>query len=327
MNIQDELNTTSGFNNLDLLARQVVEGFISGLHKSPFHGFSAEFAEHKLYNSGESTKHIDWKLFARTDRLYTKRYEEETNLRCHLILDNSASMHYPFQNQWSIDALNKMSFSVLGAAAIMNILKKQRDAVGLSIFGEAYERYVEEKSSLRHHHLLLDQLNGLNDSAFLPARPDERVGRAGRQGAKASTSTRTYANLHLIAEKLKRRSLVILFSDMFQTEVEQEALFEAVQHLKYNKHELVLFHVYDGKWEQNFDFDNQPRRFVDVETGESIALFADTVKAGYQEEIAAYFEALRLLCLKNKIQYVPADIRLGFERILTTFLVARQKFT
>ena len=310
MNLQQELNKTNGFGNLELLARQVVEGFISGMHKSPFHGFSAEFAEHKIYNPGESTKHIDWKLYAKTDRLYTKRYEEETNLRCHLIIDNSSSMHYPALENYSVDNLNKISFSALASAAIMNLMKKQRDAVGMSIYGENYEFYSGEKGSDRHHHMLLDQLGGVLDPAF----------------AKAEKKTATYAHLHLIAEKLKRRSLVFLFSDMFQSDVEQEELFEALQHLTYNKHEVVLFHTYSEDKEYNFDFTNTPKRFTDVETGDHINLYADQIRDIYTASIETYFKNLRLRCAQYRIKYVPAVIEKGFSPILTTFLVERQKF-
>ncbi len=310
MNIQSELHKTAGFGNLELLARHVVEGFISGMHKSPFHGFSAEFAEHKIYNPGESTKHIDWKLYAKTDRLYTKRYEEETNLRCHLILDNSSSMHYPAVKEYGIDNLNKISFSALASAAIMNLMKKQRDAVGMSIYSEEYEFYTGEKGSDRHHHMLLDQLGGVLDPAF----------------AKAEKKTSTYAHLHLIAEKLKRRSLVFLFSDMFQSDVEQEELFEALQHLTYNKHEVVLFHTYSEEKEYNFDFSNTPKRFVDVETGDHINLYADSIKDIYQASVETYFKNLQLRCAQYRIKYVPAVIEKGFSPILTTFLVERQKF-
>ena len=148
MDLQKEINKADGFKNLELLAKQVVEGFISGMHKSPFHGFSAEFAEHKIYNQGESTKHIDWKLYAKTDRLYTKRYDEETNLRCHIILDNSTSMHYPESAGATINNLNKIAFSVLASASLMYILKKQRDAVGLSIYSDNYDFYSPEKGSV-----------------------------------------------------------------------------------------------------------------------------------------------------------------------------------
>lgn len=309
MDIQAEINSQSGFGNLELLASQVVEGFISGMHKSPFHGFSAEFAEHKVYNKGESTKHIDWKLYARTDKLYTKRYEEETNLRCHLILDNSSSMHYPkLTKKPGITNLNKIGFSVLASAAIMNLMKKQRDAVGMSIYSKEFEFYSPEKGSERHHHMLLDQLN----QTFVNT-PQKK-------------ETDTYANLHLIAEKLKRRSLVFLFSDMLQHDKEQEELFSALQHLKYNKHEVILFHTYDGATEVDFDFDNAPKKFIDLESGNNINVFSDNVRENYKKQVKAYFEELRMRCAKFQIKYLSADIQRGFGPILTTFLVERQRF-
>ena len=313
MDLKSQLHKTSGFGNLELLARQVVEGFISGLHKSPFHGFSAEFAEHKIYNPGESTKHIDWKLYAKTDRLYTKRYEEETNLRCHLIIDNSSSMQYPEHKSFQLDNLNKIGFSALASAAIMNLMKKQRDAVGLSVYGPSYEFYSGEKGSDRHHHMLLDQLNGMVANAFAKT--------------ESQKTTATYKHLHLIAEKLKRRSLIFLFSDMFQSDIDQEQLFEALQHLKYNKHEVVLFHTYSKETELDFSFSNSPKRFVDVETGEYMNLYADTIRDDYNAAVANYFDELRLRCAQYRIQYIPAIIEDGFSPVLTTFLVARQKFS
>lgn len=309
MDIQTQINEITGFKNLELLATQVVEGFISGLHKSPFHGFSSEFAEHKVYNSGESTKHIDWKLFAKTDKLFTKRYEEETNLRCHLIIDNSTSMHYPEKKELHINSLNKIAFSALASAAVMNLLKRQRDAVGLSIYSNAYEFYAPEKGSERHHQMLLDKLN----EAVNTKSKDKK--------------TETYQFLHLIAEKMKRRSLVFLFSDMFQDSLEEEKLFEALQHLKYNKHEVVLFHTLDKSKELNFDFDNKPRRFVDIETGDFLNLYPDSIKENYEKAVAAYFKELQLKCAQYRIKYVEADINTGFSKILTTYLIERQKFT
>lgn len=308
MNIEKEINEITGFKNLELLAKQVVEGFISGLHKSPFHGFSAEFAEHKIYNNGESTKHIDWKLFAKTDKLYTKRYEEETNLRCHLIVDNSSSMHYPKLKHFNINSLNKIGFSVLASAAIMNLMKRQRDAVGMSIYSDEYEFYASEKGSERHHHMLLQKLN----DALL--------------SSNEKTATKTYEHLHLIAEKLKRRSLVFLFTDMLQSDAEEEKLFEALQHLKYNKHEVILFHTFDKKREVNFDFSNRPKRFVDVETGEHVNLYADNIKEQYEEAVQNYFKELQLRCAQYRIKYVLTDINESFNKILTTYLVERQKF-
>jgi len=308
MDFQSQLNSISGFNNLELLAGQVVEGFISGMHKSPFHGFSAEFAEHKVYNNGEGTKHIDWKLYARTDKLYTKRYEEETNLRCHLILDNSSSMHYPQLKEVDLNKPNKMAFAVLASAAVMHLMKKQRDAVGLSVYGEDFEYYAPEKGSDRHRYMLFDQLN-----KTLLSNPRQ-------------VKTATYENLHFIAEKLKRRSLVFLFSDLFQNEIDQDRIFEALQHLKYNKHEVVVFHTYDGSSELNFDYDNAPKRFIDTETGNYINIYADTVKKNYKEAVTRYFNALKLRCAQYNINYVAADINKGFAPILSTFLVERRKF-
>ncbi len=308
MKIQSELHKASLFNNLELLANQVVEGFISGIHKSPFHGFSAEFAEHKIYNMGESTRHIDWKLFAKTDKFYTKRYEEETNLRCHMILDNSASMYYPAIKNMGLDNLNKIGFSVLAIASLMTILKKQRDAVGLSIFSDEYNFYTPEKGSERHHQRLLSKLSEVS----LNTTPVKQ--------------TETYKYLHQIAEKVKRRSLIILFTDMLQTLQPDEQLFEALRHLKYNKHDVVLFHVLDAKTEQHFDFDNRPKRYLDVETGQHIDVFSNTIKEAYEEEMTRYFNALKLNCAKYKIKYVPVDIQEPFAKILNAFMIERQRF-
>ena len=308
MDIQNEINKTSGFLNLELLAKQVVEGFISGMHKSPFHGFSAEFAEHKVYNNGESTKHIDWKLYAKTDRLYTKRYEEETNLRCHIIIDSSSSMHYPKIKEHSITSLNKISFSTLAAACIMQILKKQRDAIGLSIYSDNYDYYAPEKGSERHHQMLLDQLNKTIVNTT------------------KNKSTETFKFLHQIAEKIHRRSLIFLFTDMFQASTEPEKLFEALRHLKYNKHEVILFHTYDSVRELHFDFDNSPKKFIDVETGEYINAYAENIKENYEKEVASFFNDLRLKCAQYGIKYVDADIHKNFNKILTTYMVERQKF-
>jgi len=308
MDVQQELDKASGFKNLELLAKQVVEGFIAGMHKSPFHGFSAEFSEHKIYNQGESTRHIDWKLFAKTDKLYTKRYDDETNLRCHLIIDNSSSMHFPKMDSFNINHLNKIAFSALASASLMHILKKQRDAIGLSIYSNTYDYYAPEKGSERHHQMLLNELN----KVVIPK--------------ELNQTTETYKYLHEIAEKIHRRSLIFLFTDMFQSSVKEEKLFEALRHLKYNKHEVVLFHVFDKEKELVFDFDNKPRCFVDVETGEHINLYADTVKENYQAAVSHYFESLKLKCAQYKIKYEEADINKDFNNILTTYMIERQKF-
>lgn len=308
MKIEQQKEIISGFKHLELLANQVVEGFISGMHKSPFHGFSAEFAEHKIYNSGESTKNIDWKLFAKTDRLYTKRYQEETNLRCHLIIDNSSSMHYPKLNNNDLFFHNKIGFSVLASAVLMNLLKKQRDAVGLSVYSDKYEYYAPEKGSDRHHRMILNTLENLLENP------------------KEAKSTDTITYLHQIAEKVHRRSMIILFTDMFQNTADKEKLFNALQHLKHNKHKVVIFHVYDKKTEINFDFDNAPRKFIDLETGEQINIFADNIKEAYEDQVNLYFKDIAMTCAQNKIKYVPVAVEENFEKILTTYLVEKQMF-
>jgi uncharacterized protein (DUF58 family) len=292
--------------NLELLARQVVEGFITGMHKSPFHGFSVEFSEHKLYNKGESTRHIDWKLFAKTEKLYTKKYEEETNLRCHIIIDNSASMHYPVVKEQRLDQLNKIGFSAVAAASLMEVLKRQRDAVGLSIYADSYQYYAPEKGSDRHRKMLLQQLENLLTTT-------------------SNATTETYAYLHEIAKKIHRRSLLFLFTDMFQSNTHQEELFEALRHLKYNKHEVVLFHTFDSKTEFKFDFDNSPKKFVDIETGEEVNLFAENIQENYTKLVDSYFKELKNKCLQYKISYVPVDIQEGFHKVLARYFLSRQK--
>jgi uncharacterized protein (DUF58 family) len=296
----------SEIKNLSILAKQVVEGFITGIHKSPFHGFSVEFSEHKLYNTGESTRHIDWKLFAKTEKLYTKKYEEETNLRCHIVIDNSASMHYPIVKKQTVNTLNKVGFSAIAAASLMEILKRQRDAVGLSIYADSYEYYAPEKGSERHRSMLLYQLEQLLVS-------------------RSNAATDTYTYLHEIAEKLHRRSLVFVFTDMFQPNKDNAVLFEALKHLKFNKHEVVLFHTYDGKTEFNFNFDNALKKFIDVETGEEININTENIQEKYTQLVGNYFKELKNKCLQYKIDYLPVDINMGYNTVLTSYLISRKK--
>ncbi len=297
----------SDIKNLDLFAKQVVEGLITGMHKSPFHGFSVEFSEHKLYNKGESTRHIDWKLFAKTEKLYTKKYEEETNLRCHIIIDNSASMHYPLVKNTNLNNINKIGFAAVASACLMEILKKQRDAVGLSVYSDCYEYYAPEKGSERHRKMILNQLEKLLSN------PSKK-------------STRTYEYLHEIAEKIHRRSLIFLFTDMLQTSKEEKELFDALRHLKHNKHEVILFHTYDEELEFSFNFDNTPKKFTDVETGEEINIYAENIQKKYRELVTSFFNNLKNKCLQYKIEYVPVNRAKGYNEILTSYLISRRKF-
>jgi len=306
MKISD-ISQISSVQHIELLAKQVVEGFITGMHKSPFHGFSVEFAEHRLYNKGESTRHIDWKLFAKTEKLFVKRYEEETNLRSHIIVDNSASMHYPLMDSMSVDKFNKIGFTVMATAVLLEILKRQRDAFGLSIYAEVDEYFAPAKGNEKHRRMLLDQLQKLLIN-------------------RSSTATNTYDVLHDIAEKIHRRSLIFLFTDMFQSDKKEEELFAALRHLKYNKHEVVLFHTFDAKHEINFDFEDIPKKYIDVETGEQINLFAGNIKEKYKSKMEAYFKDLKYKCMQYNIDYVPVDIHQGFDQVLLTYMMRRNKF-
>lgn len=293
------------FDNLELLARQVVEGFIIGLHKSPFHGFSVEFAEHRLYNPGESVRNIDWKIYARTDRLYSKKFEEETNLRCQIVIDASSSMQYPFltsdQEGW-----NKMRFSVLAAASLMNLLRKQRDSFGLSIFDDLLRIHTPCKSSHTHYSLMLTHLEQLVKQPQL------------------NKTTNAAQALHQIADSIHKRSMVVIFSDMLESGAEDD-IFGALQHLKHNKHEVVLFHVLDHDKELEFTFDNRPYMFIDMETDERIKLRPQEVRKAYLEHMSGFYERLKMKCLQYQIDFVTADQKLGFAPVLQSFLVRRNK--
>ena len=295
--------------NLEFLARTVVEGFIVGLHKSPFHGFSVEFSEHRLYNPGEPTRHIDWKLYGRTDRMYVKRYEEETNLRCQIVIDTSSSMYFPVRDNIDVDHPNKITFSVYAAACIMQLLRRQRDALGISLFNEEVKLHTQAKSNSVHHKFLLGKLEEL----LTPILPEDQ------RNSKITDS------LHFIAENIHKRSLVVLFSDMFDASSANAELFDALQHLKYNKHEVILFHVVDKAKEIDFDYDNRPYRFVDMETGAEIKLQPGEVREVYSQAIGSFYSELKLKCAQYKIDFIEADINKGFEQVLLPYLLKREK--
>lgn len=302
------------FDNLELIAAQVVEGFIIGMHKSPFHGFSVEFAEHRLYNPGESVKTIDWKVYARTDKMFVKKFEEETNLRCQLVLDASSSMFYPDVDDISGKKLpNKARFSAISASALMYLLKRQRDAFGLTIFSDEIEIHTRNKSTTAHYKLLLSYL----EKTLAEPRKNIKTG-----AAKC---------LHQVAENTHRRSLVVIFSDMMENMhlgsdgSDLEDVFAALQHLKYNKHEVVLFHVVDKKKELEFQFDNRPYQFVDLETGEKVKLQASQVKSHYIDQIQKFRKQIELKCAQFHIDFVEADINRDFRQVLLPYLVKRTR--
>ena len=290
--------------SLELLARQLVEGFITGLHKSPYHGFSVEFAEHRLYNEGETTRHVDWRVYARTDKLFTKRYEEETNLRCLIAIDVSSSMFYPTQNK------AKIRFTKYAAAALAYLLNRQRDAVGMCLFSDNIETLTPVKSSATHLDKLLRVLNELD---------------AGAGHDKRKGETRIAAVLHELAEKIHRRSLVVIFSDMFDSAENTDELFKALQHLKHNRHEVIVFHVMDNQTELYFNFEDRPMEFIDLESGDRLKLNPADVKQTYQEEAERFHKALKMRCNQYKIDFIEADVRTDFDVILQTYLLKREK--
>lgn len=298
-----DLNEIRKSGNLEFVARQLVEGFITGLHKSPYHGFSVEFAEHRLYNEGESTRHIDWKVYARTDRLFTKRYEEETNLRCLIVLDRSASMYYP------VPTNNKIAFSIYAAAALSYLLQHQRDAVGLCLFSTEIEALTSIKSTPTHLNKVLTLLEQTASATAL---------------AKEGSSN--IANvLHQVAENIHKRSLVVIFSDMFDSSDNTDELFKALQHLKHNKHEVIFFHVMDKATELAFDFQDKPYEFIDLETHERLKLNPTEIKSHYKTAIQSFHQEVKMKCNQYKIDYIEADVAGDFNTILHTYLIKRGK--
>ena len=291
------------FGNLELLSQQVVEGFITGLHKSPFHGFSVEFAEHRLYNTGDSVKNVDWKLYGRTDKLFVKRFEEETNLRCQIVIDVSSSMYYPDQ------FFNKLLFSVYASASLMYLFKKQRDAFGLSFFSDQLELTTTAKSTTAHQKYLFSELEKLMNRK------------------SSGHPTDVASAMHQIAEQIHKRSLVIIFSDMLEAESAEglNKIFASLQHLKHNKHEVIIFNVLDHNMELGFEFDNRPYHFIDIESGENLKIHPNNIRESYLEAVNSYHKELKLKCAQYKIDFVDADIHAGFYQVLHSYLIKRAK--
>lgn len=296
------------FEHLEMLAKQVVEGFITGLHKSPFHGFSVEFSEHRIYHPGESVRNIDWKLYARTDRMYTKRYEEETNLRCRILLDTSGSMFYPRERMRTVHKPSKFLFSACSSLALMNLLKRQRDAVGLSLFGRE-DFHSQTGSTYQHHKAIATKLS-------------EVLNEKGLAGEEQIPLTE---QLHLMAERTERRSLVIIFSDLLEVLDDEEAFWNALQHLKHGKHEVILFWTLDKSTEQIFDFKSGPHKFVDLESGAVLRLNPADVQKKYQERISSFRENLVRKCLQYRIDFQEVDVAEGYHKVLQSYFIKRKK--
>ena len=357
-----DLSQISPYKTLDFYARQVVEGFITGRHKSPFHGFSVEFSDYRQYNPGESTRNIDYRLYGRTDRLYVKQFEEETNLRCQILIDHSGSMLYPLERHGDIAHPNKLTFAVYAAAVLIELLHRQRDAFGLSLFpslapsasqppsNSATQQLTHSatqplsnsatqnplfstpcRSSRLHQQYLLSEL----DKLLSPSATQPLSHSATQPPSHLATQTLPQA-IHLLAEQLHRRSLVAIFTDALTPSdhsatqplshsATQEALFDALRHLRHNQHEVILFHTYDLAHEVNLDFDARPHLFIDLETQRQVRLQPADLADAYRRQMTDLFDRLRQRAMQYRIDYVPLDIAQGFHQLLLPFLLKRSK--
>ena len=306
MPINIDRNLSEPLSGLEWMAKQAVEGFITGLHKSPFHGFSVEFAEHRLYNTGDSLKHLDWKLLARTDKMFLKRYEEETNLRCHVLLDVSASMLFP-ENK---DANTKLKFSIFSVAILFELFKRQRDAIGLSLFDDHLLFQSKASGSPAHLERMYSKLEELLESKLDKIKP---------------VKTKMTEVLHQMAEEMPRRSLVVIFSDMLDFSGDREGVYAALQHLRFNKHEVVIFHVVESESEELLNLENRPYTFIDPETLQEIKVNPATVQAEYQQKWAKWRAEWSLKCNQLQIDWMDVNIANGFQDVMQTYLLKRQK--
>ncbi len=296
-----DFQNASKYGGIDFFAKNAVEGFIIGLHKSPFQGFSVEFSEHKIYSPGESTKNIDWKLFARTDKLYKKVYEEETNLRCYIIIDTSSSMNYPVGEE-----LNKLAYATYCASALTSVLQTQRDAVSLVTFNEKVDLFTKAKSSSLHTNFIYKNLKEVI------ANPTK------------NKKSNIIEAIHEVAQRIPKRSLVIVLSDMLYSHVDNSDFFNGLLHLKHQGHETILFQVVDKKTEYNFDFDNKPVKFVDLENNTEIKLKPNEVKAEVEKTLKKRLHDFEILCKKYKTDLIEVDINKTFDQVLLPYFMKRK---
>jgi len=291
---------------LDLKARTIVEGFIAGLHRSPYHGFSVEFAEHRPYNQGDDFKHIDWKVYGKTERFYVKRYEAETNLRAHIVLDISSSMYFKHFAEWS-----KLRYSIHYVAALIHMMHRQRDATGLVTFDEDIIQNFPARSSYSHVRLLFGELEKL-----LAKESDKSREKRVSASAKA---------LHKLAETLKRRSLVIIVTDLFENVQGHEDLISSLRHLKHQKHEVLLFNVLEKKSERELDFPDGKFLFEDMETGAELEVIPAQVKEDYRKKVAEYTQKFKIACSEAGVDFEEIDTQSPFDLALLAYLNKRKR--
>lgn len=290
LNLKPE--TLSRLSNLELRARLVVEGYITGLHKSPYHGFSVEFAEHRQYMPGDEKKHIDWKVAAKTDRYYVKQYEEETNLKSHILVDISGSMQY------GSGTVSKIDFATYLAASLTFLMLKQRDAVGLALFTDKIQKYVPPRSVQNYLIHILRELENIEP-----------------QG-----ETNVSPAFHALAERIKRRGLVIIISDLFD---KPENILSGLKHFRHRNHEVLLFHVLDPL-EMSFAF-NREAVFKDLETGEELHTLPWHIKREYQKQVREMLDFYQKVCGENNIDYILMNTETELDKALTEYLIKRKR--
>ena len=284
---------------MDLRARLVVEGFFAGLHRSPYHGFSVEFAEHRQYMPGDPVRAIDWKLFAKSDRYFVKEFEEETNLRAYLLLDVSASMWKAPKAPGAAETLDKLTYASYLAAALSYLMLRQNDAVGLLTFDDAIRRFLPPRSIRRHLVALYDAL----------------------EDAPSDRETSIAPVLNELAERVRRRGLVILFSDLHDPDI--DAVTAALAHFRHRKHEVLVFHILDPS-ELDFPYQRESR-FIDVETGDTLDVRPDIIRAEYLEAVARWRKRLQDHCREHRIDYIPLDTRTPYDVALLAYLQKRSR--
>jgi len=288
--------------NMELRARLIVEGFITGLHRSPYHGFSVEFAEHRPYNPGDELRHVDWKVYAKTDRYYIKRYEEETNLRHYVVLDTSPSMQYQGQGP-----VTKLAYGAYLAAALHNLMLKQRDATGLIGFDESVHTMRRPKATPGYLRPLLVEL--------------DRMASASADGRRTSAASA----LEEVAERIGRRSLVVVITDLFENVAAHDDLLRALRHLRHRRHEVIVFHVLEGETERRFRFPDRPMLFRDIETGEEVSLQPAQLREHYAEAVGHFTDRFRRRCLEHDIDFAELDTNEPFDTALKAYLDKRTR--
>lgn len=282
----------SRLDNLSLKARLVVEGFIVGLHKSPYHGFSVEFSEHRAYGAGDEIRHIDWKLWGKTDRFFVKQYEEETNLKSYLLLDQSKSMVY------NSHQVSKLEYAQVLAAAVGYLMLKQQDAVGLTLFDDQIRDQIPPRSKRSHLNAILSRLQNI-----IPG-PETHIAPV----------------LHQTAESIKKRGLIVLISDLFD---DPEEVLSGLQHFRYKGHEVVVFHILDPQ-EIRLDFPERTR-FKDMETGEDIVTEPWYIQADYQKSMEIFCENYKNKFRQNNIDYIRITSNQPLDIALSEYLIKRKR--